>query len=391
MKKRGTIGVLLLGIVLFTFTGCGSDNGEKAGQQSEDDSNVSVTVDGNLEASRKIELTFGSGGKVEKIYVREGDKVSEGDILAELDTSTLELALAKAKVVRAEAELTVDKAVTGVIQAQAGVSQAQVTLVNSEIALEFARETYSVTDIKVAEANVDIAQRNFDEALWVFAKYDEGTPGYDKYQEVVLQAEAGLKAAKDTLNAMLSGYDVKEVTSKILQVKSAEKSVELSEQALNVAEKSLELAEKSLGYASQSVDLALKQLNEAVIKAPFDGTIYKISVKEGEFISPGAYTATVIIGIVDLTSMELVARVDEFDIAKIRIEQKVMIDIEALPEVRLEGEVAYISPITSESDGVLLFEDEDDPKEYKVRINFNIQKGLPIKAGMSATAEIVIE
>lgn len=392
MKTRGTISVILLGLVLIMATACGSNDKEVRGQQTgEGETNVTVTADGNLEASQQLELTFNSGGKVEKIHVRQGDKVSKGDILAELDTGALELALTQAKVAWAEAEVAVERAKAGVTQAQAGVTQAQVTLANAEISLEFARKSYSVSDIKVAEANVDINQRNFDEALWVFAKYDQGTPGYDKYQEVLLQAEAGLKAAKDTLDGMLNGFDVKEVASKKLQVEADEKSVELSEQNLKVAEKSLALAEQSLEYARQSVDLAQKKLDEATITAPFDGTIYKIGAKEGEFISSAAYSGAVIIGIVDLAHMELVASVDELDIVKIKTGQRVMINLDALPDLQLEGKVIFISTVASEPEGLLLFEDDDELKKYEVKIEFDTPKGMGIRSGMSSTFDIIVE
>jgi len=392
MKRRGTIGILLLGLILITATACSSDDKETTGQQqAEGDINVTVTADGNIVATREARLTFGSGGKVEEIYVEEGDKVNKDDILAKLDTSSLELFLTQTNVARAEAEIAVDQAKAGIIQAQAGISQAQVTLANAEIALELARDTFSVTDIKVAEADVDVAQRHLDETLRTFSQYIPGTLGYDKYQEVVLQAEARLKAAKNTLDAMLTGFDVKEVASKKLQVEAAAQSVELAEQNLKIAEGSLILAEQSLELARQSVVLAQKQLEEATITAPFDGTVYKVGVKAGEFLSPAAFSGTTIVGIVDLSHMELVARVDELDVVKVRTGQKVDVSVDAIPGTKLEGRVTFISPVAREPVGVVLFEDEDEEKSYEVKINFDIPENSPIRAGMSATAEIIVE
>ncbi|MFC1933385.1 HlyD family secretion protein [Chloroflexota bacterium] len=392
MKKRGTISILLLGVILMTATACGSDDTETTSQQTVGgDNNVTVTADGNIEASREAKLTFSSGGRVEEIFVKEGDKVKKDDLLARLDSSVLELSLTQAKIARTKAEIAVAQANAGVIQAQAGISQAQVTLANAEIALELDRKIYTVTDIRVAEASLGIAQRNFDEALWVFAKHEQGTPGYDNYQKIVLQAEAGLKAAQDTLDAMLSGYDVKEVASKRLQVEAAGQSVELAEQNLKIAERSLSFAEESVELARQSVELAQKQLEEATITAPFDGTVYKVGVKAGEFLSPVAFPGITIIGIVDLSHMELAARVDELDIAKLDIGQKVMISLEALPEVMLEGRLTFISPVASEPDGIVLFEDDDEMEKYEIKVDFEVPGGLPVRSGMSSTLEIIVE
>jgi len=406
MKSLGTIGILLLGLILITVSACGGDNKEMTDQQlAEGDISVTITGDGEIEALSHERLTFGSGGKVDKIYVGEGDKVIKGDVLAKLDTSALELvgaqkqvALSQAKVVRTEAGIALIKVQAGITQAQAGVTQAQVTLKNAEIALELARTTYSVSDIRVAEAGVDVAQRNYDEALFVFSKYDPGTPGYESYQKVVLQAEAGLKAAKGTLDAMLNGFDVEEVASKRLQVEAAEQSLELAEQNLEIAELSLSLAQESeehaqqmVGLAQKSLDQTKKELQEATISAPFDGIVYRIGVRQGEYLSPATFTGTTIFEIVDLSHMELVVRVDELDIAKVKTGQKVMISVDALPEIKLEGRVIFISPVASEPAGVVLFEDDDEVEKYEVKIVFDIPKDLPVRAGMSATAEITVD
>jgi multidrug efflux pump subunit AcrA (membrane-fusion protein) len=60
---------------------------------------LAVKVNGicKIETSREARLAFGSAGRVDQIYVNEGDKVSSGDKLAKLDTDALELALAQAK------------------------------------------------------------------------------------------------------------------------------------------------------------------------------------------------------------------------------------------------------------------------------------------------------
>jgi HlyD family secretion protein len=89
--------------------------------------------------------------------------------------------------------------------------------------------------------------------------------------------------------------------------------------------------------------------------------------------------------------MELTARVDELDVVNVRAGQKVMISVDAMPGTKFEGQVTFISPIARETVGVLLFEDEDEGKSYVVKIDFDILENSPIRAGMSATAEIIVE
>ena len=113
-------------------------------------------------------------------------------------------------------------------------------------------------------------------------------------------------------------------------------------------------------------------------------------MKEGEFLLPATFTGITIVEIVDPRYIELTVRVDELDIAKVQSGQKVIISIDAIPEMNIEGKVTFVSPIAREPE-VVLFEDLDEEKEYEVKIDFDIPENLPIRIGMSATAEIFVE
>jgi len=453
MKRRGIMGMLLLGLLLIGVIACGSDDKETTSQQStESDANVTITADGNIEALSHERLTFGSGGKVGEIAVKEGDKVSKGDVLAKLDTGALELAEAQAQVALTQAQVALTQAQVAFTQAKLAQQTAEhnlkntqdtegtleLALSNAQIAVRTARfnlekttDLYTWSDIKMAKGDVDDARRYLDELLERIGKYlpkdDEGNypsieeyvfgedfpkpPGYKLWQRELVHAQSRLNTAEDRLDAMLSGSDPEEVAIKKLQLETAEKaeaeaqknldklSDELVIKALEVeaAKESVEHAQQNVNLAQQNVDLAQKSriqaskdLEEATIIAPFDGTVANIDVKEGEFLSPAAYTGTTIVELVDPRHMELTARVDELDVVKVKTGQKVMISVDAMPGTKLEGLVTFISPVAREP-GVVLFEDEDEEKEYEVKINFNIPENSPIRAGMSATAEIIVE
>jgi HlyD family secretion protein len=453
MKRRGIMGMLLLGLLLIGVIACGSDDKETTSQQStESDTNVTITADGNIEALSHERLTFGSGGKVGEIAVKEGDKVSKGDVLAKLDTGALELAEAQAQVALTQAQVALTQAQVAFTQAKLAQQTAEhnlkntqdtegtleLALSNAQIAVRTARfnlekttDLYTWSDIKMAKGDVDDARRYLDELLERIGKYlpkdDEGNypsieeyvfgedfpkpPGYKLWQRELVHAQSRLNTAEDRLDAMLSGSDPEEVAIKKLQLETAEKaeaeaqknldklSDELVIKALEVeaAKESVEHAQQNVNLAQQNVDLAQKSriqaskdLEEATIIAPFDGTVANIDVKEGEFLSPAAYTGTTIVELVDPRHMELTARVDELDVVKVKTGQKVMISVDAMPGTKLEGLVTFISPVAREP-GVVLFEDEDEEKEYEVKINFNIPENSPIRAGMSATAEIIVE
>ena len=422
MKRRGIIGILLLGLILITATACGSDDKEMTSQQpTESDTNVTINADGNIEASSHERLTFGSGGKVDKISVKEGDKVSKGDVLARLDTSALELAEAQAQV-----DLT---------QAQVDLTQAQVDLTQAKLARQTAgnnlkntRDTEEALELALFNAQIDVrsAEHYHNETRDIYtwpdietAKKDvENAEAFLQYalernlpDATITYAQARLDAAEAVLDAKRNAYDTEEVaiasmqleaarraeaqaqknltklsddiTIKALEVESAKESVEHAQQNVNLAQQNVNLAQKSL-------EQARKDLEEATIIAPFDGTVAKIGAKEGEFLSPATYTGTTIVELIDSRHMELNARVDELDVVKVKIGQKVMISVDAMPGTKLEGRVTFISPVAREP-GVVLFESDDEEKDYEVKIDFDIPENSPIRSGMNATAEIIVE
>ena len=110
MKVWRIIAVLPLCLVLAGSIACNpfGDNEEEASQQLVEvvrgDLTVSISGSGSTDISNEANLAFGIGGKVDRIYVDENDEVGKGEVLAELDTGALELALAQAQLALSQAE-----------------------------------------------------------------------------------------------------------------------------------------------------------------------------------------------------------------------------------------------------------------------------------------------
>ena len=91
MKKWLAL-IVTVCLLVGAFTGC---TGSKSSPQettevTRGDLTISVSVSGNLEMPHKTDLSFGTAGMVKEITCDEGDKISEGQILAKLDVPTLE-------------------------------------------------------------------------------------------------------------------------------------------------------------------------------------------------------------------------------------------------------------------------------------------------------------
>ena len=158
MKRRGIMGILLLGLLLIGATACGG-GGEVTTTQPTVKSDITVTGDGNIQASSHERLTFGSSGKVDKIYAEEGDKVSKGDVIASLDTTDLELKLA-------QEQLSLAQKKAAVTEARLALAKASAAHDKSVHDLNYLRDITLASEdrIKVAESNLKAAELGIEAA-----------------------------------------------------------------------------------------------------------------------------------------------------------------------------------------------------------------------------------
>ncbi len=119
MRRRGwhnwALGFLCLLVIALAITSIGSSSASSTAEQrtaTAERGVVQSTVSGNgsLEAAQQVELNFGSSGEVTEINVEAGQKVSKGEILARIDSSSARASLASAEAQLSEAEETLEAA-----------------------------------------------------------------------------------------------------------------------------------------------------------------------------------------------------------------------------------------------------------------------------------------
>jgi len=355
MTRWRIIGILLLCLILAGSVACNPFGGEEEASQQlvevvRGDLIISVSGSGNIEVSNEVNLAFGVGGRIDKVYVEEGDSVGEGSVLAKLDTDALELALTQAQVAHGQAQLA--------------LTQAEVAVETAEYNLDKAENPFSKKEIRDAEDDVDDAEDElyYTKKMLRQAHQDNDEEAIREWEVEVYHAQLNLAMAEDKLDDMLSAADEDEIA--------------LRESQVEAAKQSLDQAQESLGLTQQSLEQAQKELNKATLTAPFDGVVASVDADEGDTVS----TITRIIHLIDITSMELKVEVDEIDIPDVEPSQRAIIDVDALPDLPLEGVVTFISSLAKEEAGVVV---------YEVTISFDVRPDSRVKVGMSATADIV--
>lgn len=359
---------------------------------------VTVSGSGNIETSQDANLSFGSGGRIARIYVEKGDRVAKGEILAELDLDSLELAkeqagyvLTQAEVALTQAELsqkTAEYELDNIIDQQdtleLALLNAQIDVRSAKNHLDETRDIYTWPDVETAQKDVDNAKAFLQYAL------DRNLP-----QATIDYAQARLDAAEAVLDAKRNAYDTEEVAIARMQLEAAElaeaqaqknldklnRDIALKELQVEAARAAVGQAKQSVALARRSVEQAEKDLKEAVIIAPFDGIVASVTAEEGDMIPSPTMSPRQIISLIDPTSLELVVEVDEIDIPDVEVGQKVIITLDALPDQKLDGVVATIYPLPTEVGGVIV---------YNVKIGLNVPENSGIRVGMSASTDIIL-
>ncbi len=188
-----------------------------------------------------------------------------------------------------------------------------------------------------------------------------------------LQAEADLTVARVTVKKRQRDFD----RQKVLFEKEL-----VSQQQLDESELALEQAKSSLVRARAAFSTAEERYEDTEVRSPIDGTVLRRPVEEGQIISSGVSNVsggTLIMHIAAMDSVYVVADVDETDIGRIELGQKVKVNADAFPEMEFEGKVLKISPIAKVEQNVTVFE---------VTTLIDNSAGL-LKAGMNSTIEVI--
>jgi len=108
-------------------------------------------------------------------------------------------------------------------------------------------------------------------------------------------------------------------------------------------------SKNAIQEAKLNYDIAKDNYEDTRLKAPYSGVITDLLVQEGDFLKSGQEVAVLI----DNTQYEVKANIDESELSKLKIGQKVEITMEALPKEQLSGELTEISSKAESTSGVV--------------------------------------
>jgi len=247
-------------------------------------------------------------------------------------------------------------------QAQASVANAEISVRLAEMALAELKEPATAAEIQDMAAKVEQARQNLQDLL-------DGPTAAE-----IASAESQLAQAEAKLDD-LDGPSAAEIASAESQLASAQ--AKLDDLLRGPSEEDIAISEAQVEQARLSLEQAEKQLESAALVAAYDGVILDLNVGEGEGVG-----ATMVVAVLaDLSTLEIVAPLSELDVVSVQEGQMVTVQLDALPEVHLRGQVVLVAPAAQIAQGVA---------NYATTIVVNDPSGM-VRPGMSANMYIITD
>lgn len=319
-----------------------------------------VTASGDIRPVHLYNLTAEVPGRVEQIFVSEGDPVKKGQPLVRVDPTQSSFA---------------------VTAGEASVRVAQADAANQQVAVQQAQNNINQAKANIAGAEADLERSKVD---FVNAESE-----YKRYQQLV---ENGV-ATKSQFDSAKSRYDqaravVNSQQSRINQLKvllrDAELGVERSKAAFNSSEERVKQGQADL---SRQAD----QLKKSTRYSPIDGVVSSLPVKVGEY-ALASFSTTPLMTVADMSQINTEVKVDETDIADVQVGQKAKVKVDALGDFEIDGEVIEkgASAITRSGQTIAQSANTQEAKDFVVKIKLNPTEPVreKLRPGMSSTAVI---
>ncbi len=378
-----------------------------------------IVASGTIEA-RGVAVVAEFGGRVMRVTADEGENVTRGQVLVELDESDLAvqvvqaqagLQLAQAELVRAEARVRPEEIAIAqsalhqaLVQAQGSWQQwqdavqtrdnpqeLQLRITEAQTALALAGR-----DVELAEAELEAAKQSRDREKW-------GSVEYRIADKRVVAAEEALQAARTTQDGAQAKLDALQVIRNRPLILEAE--VHAAEAAYRMAEADVAVARAQLAAVqapplNEDVAMAKAKVHQAeatlhtlevmrkrmALRAPCDGMIASRAVEPGEITAPGAPLLT----ITDLSEVTLTVYVPETQIGRVGLGQEAIAAVDSYPGQGFVGRVIHIA------DQAEFTPRNVQTKEERVNTVFAVKIALPnpeqrLKPGMPADALLQVE
>tara|TARA_R110002049_G_scaffold4601_4_gene31878 strand:+ start:116291 stop:117421 length:1131 start_codon:yes stop_codon:yes gene_type:complete len=297
-------------------------------------------VSGFIEAD-EIRLGSRVGGRVARVYVREGQTVDHGDVLVELEPFDLleREAQLEYSLVAAEAEykrLSAGFRDEEKLQAKAKVDQLQARL---ELLQSGPRkEEIEAARGRLVAAQVEkrLAEQTSTRLSRLVRENAVSKQEVDNAREALEAASANVDVRQQELNLLEAGTRPEELQEAAARVEEARQAWQLILRGYRPEE--IEQAKAARDAAQAALDAIRKQKEELSIKSPIDGIVEAIDLQPGDMVAAGAP----VLAMLDKSELWVRAYVPQNRVG-IQVGQRVRVTVDSYPDQPFTGEISYVA------------------------------------------------
>jgi HlyD family secretion protein len=331
----GGIAVLLAIIVGFTVNQSSKNVVTvQTGKAQRQDLATVVSASGEIKPKTYVNVGANAMGKITHLYVREGDRVKKGQLLAQLEN------------VQSSADVNAT---------EASVQAAQTDAMAADAALKT-----SQADLQRAQADYDRNKLDWERAQSLYKDGLIAKSDFDSRKNAWATADSGLVQAQ----------------AKVAQAKAQ-----------------MDSADKHVTLNRANLTRVNDVLQKTSYNAPYDGVVTNLPVREGETVVMGIQNApgSTLMTIADMSIITAEVKVDETDIVNVHLGQPAEVTIDAIPKKIFHGTVSEIGDnAIVRSSGVSTSQQataSEEAKDFKVVVNLS-DAPLDLRPGLSTTAKI---
>jgi len=279
---------------------------------------------GRLEAT-EINLAAKLAGRVENVLVQEGDMITKGQPLVQMQINTLNAQMKQAKAKKKAAETN------------AAASTANVRVRESE--LEAARAT-----CQQKQASLEGAKKTFDRNSQLITSSSISQQEMDNTETAYLNAKAAYAAAKANIGQ--------------------------AEAAVNAAKAEEASRKADVDAAQADIERIQADLDDSLLVSTVDGRVQYRIAEPGEVLSAGGR----VLNLVDLTDVYMTFFAPEYIAGKIEIGAEVYLVLDALPKTPIPAKVTYVASVAQFTPKTV--ETQQERQKYMFRVKAHVDPVL---------------
>ncbi len=355
MKRKWKIWLIIIGVLVIAGGVIAGVNYSKrgivevqTGRAVKQDLASVVTASGEIKPKNYINIGANAQGVITQILVKEGQRVSKGQVLARLEQ------------VQPEADLNAQRATLASAEADSAASEASLRAADENLMSAQATVDRARADLEQAKLDLARGKQLFEDKLIARQEYDTRRTTFDSREAAVREAEARVAQARA------------QRAQAAAQLAAAQKRVA---QYRAMTTRFKDILEKHSAFA------------------PLDGVVTNLPVRVGETVVPGIQNsaASTIMTIADMSLITAEVKVDETDIVNVALGQPADVTIDAIPNKTFKGHVIEIgNTAILRSTGVAASQStisSQEAKDFKVVIALDNPPD-EIRPGLSCTGKI---